>query len=391
MEKIQTIAAGNPGFRVTRFRFGRRRDSHRAASSGDGDARPANRRNNRHRAEAGRAPAGYAGCGNRLSPPPPSKTAVSRTSRKSPTSRQTWFSTPHRPISGLSSGAIVFIRGIGNSDFSLTTDPGVGIYVDGVYMSRSAGGVLDVLDIERIEVLRGPAGNPVRPQHHGGRRQHHRAQARQRVRRAAFPHGRQFRPPRPAGIYRSFPSPTNCAPPWRCPKRTATASSTGCWSTTSWATTTSLPFAAWCCSNPPTALDFPAERRPYGNRRAERRVPPSTDSRPGRAPWVMRSPHSATSARASRISRSTSPTAKDDISYATGVSGTELDLDGVSFVANWLRGCLRPQVHVRLPADRGGVQPRPRQFAPRHHRNPESRVRPRTDHPRTATHGHRVR
>ena len=62
------------------------------------------------------------------------------------------------PISGLSSGAVVFIRGIGNSDFSLTTDPGVGIYVDGVYMSRSAGGVLDVLDIERIEVLRGPQG-----------------------------------------------------------------------------------------------------------------------------------------------------------------------------------------------------------------------------------------
>ena len=62
------------------------------------------------------------------------------------------------PISGLSSGAIVFVRGIGNSDFSLTTDPGVGIYVDGVYMSRAAGGVLDVLDIERIEVLRGPQG-----------------------------------------------------------------------------------------------------------------------------------------------------------------------------------------------------------------------------------------
>lgn len=62
------------------------------------------------------------------------------------------------PISGLSSGAIVFLRGIGNSDFSLTTDPGVGIYVDGVYMSRSVGGVLDVLDIERSEVLRGPQG-----------------------------------------------------------------------------------------------------------------------------------------------------------------------------------------------------------------------------------------
>lgn len=62
------------------------------------------------------------------------------------------------PISGLSSGAAVFIRGIGNTDFSLTTDPGVGTYVDGVYVSRSVGGVLDVLDVERIEVLRGPQG-----------------------------------------------------------------------------------------------------------------------------------------------------------------------------------------------------------------------------------------
>ena len=62
------------------------------------------------------------------------------------------------PISGLSSGAVVYIHGIGNTDFSLVTDPGVGTYVGGVYMSRSAGGVLDVLDVERIEVLRGPQG-----------------------------------------------------------------------------------------------------------------------------------------------------------------------------------------------------------------------------------------
>ncbi|MFB3079390.1 MAG: TonB-dependent receptor, partial [Lysobacterales bacterium] len=62
------------------------------------------------------------------------------------------------PISGLSSGAVVFIRGIGQTDFSLTTDPGVGTYIDGVYSSRSVGGVLDVLDVERIEVLRGPQG-----------------------------------------------------------------------------------------------------------------------------------------------------------------------------------------------------------------------------------------
>jgi iron complex outermembrane recepter protein len=62
------------------------------------------------------------------------------------------------PISGASNAAGVFIRGIGQSDFALTTEAGVGTYVDGVYMSRSLGGVLDVLDIERLEVLRGPQG-----------------------------------------------------------------------------------------------------------------------------------------------------------------------------------------------------------------------------------------
>ena len=40
----------------------------------------------------------------------------------------------------------------------MTTDPGVGTYIDGVYSSRAAGGVLDVVDIERIEILRGSQG-----------------------------------------------------------------------------------------------------------------------------------------------------------------------------------------------------------------------------------------
>ncbi|WP_321389809.1 TonB-dependent receptor [Emcibacter sp.] len=62
------------------------------------------------------------------------------------------------PVSGVSSGAVVFIRGVGQTDFSLATDPGVGTYVDGVYVSRSIGGVLDTLDIERVEILRGPQG-----------------------------------------------------------------------------------------------------------------------------------------------------------------------------------------------------------------------------------------
>ena len=62
------------------------------------------------------------------------------------------------PISGNSSTASVFIRGIGQNDYTLVTEPGVGIYIDGVYRARSVGGALDLVDVERIEVLRGPQG-----------------------------------------------------------------------------------------------------------------------------------------------------------------------------------------------------------------------------------------
>ncbi|MDJ0927245.1 MAG: TonB-dependent receptor [Gammaproteobacteria bacterium] len=62
------------------------------------------------------------------------------------------------PSSGSSSAAQIFIRGIGQTDFTPVTDPGVGLYVDGIYMARSPGNVLDFVDIERVEVLRGPQG-----------------------------------------------------------------------------------------------------------------------------------------------------------------------------------------------------------------------------------------
>ena len=59
---------------------------------------------------------------------------------------------------GSSNSASAFIRGVGQSDFLLTTDPGVGVYLDGVYIARSIGAIPDLQDIERIEVLRGPQG-----------------------------------------------------------------------------------------------------------------------------------------------------------------------------------------------------------------------------------------
>ncbi|HTU57821.1 MAG TPA: TonB-dependent receptor, partial [Polyangiales bacterium] len=60
--------------------------------------------------------------------------------------------------SGGSSFAQVFIRGVGQPDFIITKDPAVGIYVDGVYLARAPGALLELLDIERVEVLRGPQG-----------------------------------------------------------------------------------------------------------------------------------------------------------------------------------------------------------------------------------------
>jgi iron complex outermembrane receptor protein len=62
------------------------------------------------------------------------------------------------PLTGNNSAAQVYIRGIGQSDGSSGVDPGVGLYIDDVYMGRSVGGVLDFRDIANVQILRGPQG-----------------------------------------------------------------------------------------------------------------------------------------------------------------------------------------------------------------------------------------
>ena len=62
------------------------------------------------------------------------------------------------PFSGDSSVLSASIRGIGQDDFAFNLDPGVGVYVDGAYLARTIGANQNLLDVDRIEILKGPQG-----------------------------------------------------------------------------------------------------------------------------------------------------------------------------------------------------------------------------------------
>ena len=62
------------------------------------------------------------------------------------------------PLAGNNSSSAVFIRGIGQTDPTSTVDPGVGLYIDEVYMGTSVGANMALRDIASVQVLRGPQG-----------------------------------------------------------------------------------------------------------------------------------------------------------------------------------------------------------------------------------------
>jgi iron complex outermembrane receptor protein len=68
--------------------------------------------------------------------------------------------TPGLQLTSLpgSAGIAVSIRGISVSDPILTNDPSIGLYVDGVYQNPLGSGKADLLDLEQVQVLRGPQG-----------------------------------------------------------------------------------------------------------------------------------------------------------------------------------------------------------------------------------------
>ncbi len=69
-----------------------------------------------------------------------------------------------------SSNSVAFgIRGNSTNSVNSALEPSVGLYVDGVPRARQGAMINNLVDVQRVEVLKGPAGHPVRAQYAGGR------------------------------------------------------------------------------------------------------------------------------------------------------------------------------------------------------------------------------
>ena len=92
------------------------------------------------------------------SPPIPASSSSARARSTSPTSAIPRRTSRSETSRGTNSTLTAFIRGVGQQDPVAGFEQGVGLYLDDVYLNRPQGAVLDIYDVERIEVLRGPQG-----------------------------------------------------------------------------------------------------------------------------------------------------------------------------------------------------------------------------------------
>ncbi|MDX1581516.1 MAG: TonB-dependent receptor plug domain-containing protein, partial [Alphaproteobacteria bacterium] len=62
------------------------------------------------------------------------------------------------PVGAFQNASSFFIRGAGSADIESAADPGIAVLIDGVYQGRTSTALVDFLDVEAVEILRGPQG-----------------------------------------------------------------------------------------------------------------------------------------------------------------------------------------------------------------------------------------